>query len=191
MRDIAARAGVSQSLLHHHFGTKETLWNFVGGRIAEDFFSYMAGAIAAEVPVEESIPRVLRSYMMYWQEHPAAFRFNLWRLLDGPTDERQKRSKAISERSVPVFQRAQRSGFVRKDMPAGLTMIVAGSLVQFWLHSQIEMRDALAITGHESMGDEAFLQHVLGLILTEPSSKETSQRNGKGHRIKGKRGKGS
>jgi TetR/AcrR family transcriptional regulator len=30
MRDIAGRAGVSQGLVHHHFGSKEALWTFVG-----------------------------------------------------------------------------------------------------------------------------------------------------------------
>lgn len=30
MRDIAREAGVSQGLLHHHFGGKDGLWRMVG-----------------------------------------------------------------------------------------------------------------------------------------------------------------
>lgn len=166
MRDIAARAGVSQSLVHHHFGTKEALWNFVGERISADFLDFMAEAIPADAPVQESIPRAVRSYMAYWKTHPAAFRFNLWRLLEGPKAEREARSSALNARAVPVFQRAQDAGSVRNDMPAGLAMIITGSLVQFWLHSQTEIRDALAITGDAEMDDETFLNHLLGLVLS-------------------------
>lgn len=168
MRDIAARAGVSQSLLHHHFKSKDALWNLVGERISADFLNYMAELISPDVPPEDSIPRAVRNYMTYWREHPAALRFNLWRLLEGPTSERQSRSRSLNERSVPVFQRAQRAGFIRKDMPAGLAMIIIGSLVQFWLHSQTEIRDALELSGHPRMDDEEFLDYALGLILTGP-----------------------
>src|SRR5262249_58061919 len=87
MRDIAARAEVSQSLLHHHFGTKDALWNLVGERISTDFLHYMADDLAPGVPAAEAVPRALRRYMAYWKERPSAFRFNLWRLLQSPVPE--------------------------------------------------------------------------------------------------------
>ncbi|WP_026869234.1 TetR/AcrR family transcriptional regulator [Inquilinus limosus] len=173
MRDIAARAGVSQSLLHHHFGTKEALWNLVGERISADFLDYMAEAIAPDVPAAESVPRALRSYMAYWKEHPAAFRFNLWRLLEGPAGERKTRSATLNARAVPVFERAHQAGFIRSDMPPGLAMIIGGSLIQFWLHSQTEIRDALAVTGAEPPTDDAFIDCILGLIGPDRTQTET------------------
>lgn len=39
-----------------------------------------------------------------WKEHPAAFRFDLWRLLEGMPEERGKRSKLLNERSAPMIQ---------------------------------------------------------------------------------------
>lgn len=167
MRDIAGRAGVSQGLVHHHFGSKEALWNFVGERISADFLEFMAEAISPDVPAEESVARALGNYMAYWKEHPAAFRFKLWRLLEGPSDEREARSSALNSRAVPVFQRAQEAGFLRSDMPPGLAMIIGGSLVQFWLHSRTEIRDALAVTGDEPPTDAAFIDLVLGLLGTD------------------------
>lgn len=178
MRDIAQHAGVSQGLLHHHFGSKEGLWNVVGERISADFLAYVADAFDPALPPEEAIPRALQTYMRYWKAHPAAFRFNLWRLLEGPTGERKSRSESITGRGVPLFKRAQDAGFVRDDMPAGLAMIIAGSLVQFWLHSQTEVRDALAVTGHAPIGDEEFLERVLDLIRKAPARRRPSRRAG-------------
>lgn len=166
MRDIAARAAVSQSLVQYHFKGKEALWDMVGERISADFLEYVAAEIAPDTPPGESIGRAARRYMAYWKEHPAAFRFNLWRLLEGTPEERGRRSKALNERSVPIIQRAQAAGFIRDDMPAGLVLIILGALVQFWLHSQTEIGDALAATGDTPPEDEAFLEMILGLVRT-------------------------
>lgn len=173
MRDIAKRAGVSQSLVHHHFGSKDALWNFVGERISADFLDYTAQATTAAVG-PQSVANALRTYMAYWRDHPAMFRFNLWRLLEGPKKEREERSKALNNRGVPLFQKAQEAGFLRADMPPGLAMIIGGSLVQFWLHSQTEIRDALAVTGDALPADDEFLDRIvtlLGAPATEDASK--------------------
>ena len=164
MRDIAARADVSQGLVQYHFKGKEALWNMVGERISADFLEYVSEAISSDLPPAEGVGRAVRRYMAYWKEHPQAFRFNLWRLLEGPPEERRKRSKDLNARAVPVFQRAQDAGLIRDDMPAGLAMVVTGALVQFWLHSQTEVRDALAVTDHAAFDDEAFLESILGLV---------------------------
>lgn len=164
MRNIADAAGVSQGLLHHHFGGKDGLWRLIGEKITADFLDHMAKGVDPTSRPEEGIRAMLRSYLNYWKRHPAAFRFNLWRLLDGPRGARQARSDQITRHGVAFVQRAQEAGFVRKDMPPGLALIIGGGLIQFWLHSQLEIRDALAITGDEGLSDEAFLEHILSLI---------------------------
>jgi AcrR family transcriptional regulator len=175
MRDIATRAGVSQSLLHHHFGTKEALWNLVGERISADFLDYMAADLAPDVPADQAVSRALRRYMAYWKERPAAFRFNQWRVLEGPRQERRQRSRSLNARAVPLFRRAQKAGFMRDDVPAGLAMIIGGSLIQYWLHSRLEIGDALAVSGAALPTDEAFIELIAGLI-TGPRSGTRSRR---------------
>ncbi|MPZ41040.1 MAG: TetR family transcriptional regulator [Rhizobiales bacterium] len=164
MRDIAQRAGVSQGLLHHHFQGKEGLWTAVGEQASAEFLVYVSGAVAQDTLDSESIPTAIRTYLQYWREHPDAFRINLWRLLDGPTDERKSRSRSLSERAVPLIKRAQQAGFLRTDMPTGLVLCIAGALVQFWLHSRIEMQDAIEIGGEEMPDDETFIGHIMQLI---------------------------
>jgi TetR/AcrR family transcriptional regulator len=175
-RDIAARAKVSQSLVQYHFKGKDALWNMVGERISADFLEYVAAEISPDVPPGESVGRAARRYMRYWKEHPAAFRFNLWRLLEGTADERSKRSKMLNQGGVPLVQRAQTAGFIRNDMPAGLVLIVLGALVQFWLHSQTEIGDALAVTGEALPTDEAFLEVILGLVRTSPKQAKKTRK---------------
>jgi TetR/AcrR family transcriptional regulator len=173
MRDIAQRAGVSQGLLHHHFQGKEGLWSAVGEQASAEFLTYVSNVVGQETLDADSVPSAIRTYLKYWREHPDAFRINLWRLLDGPTDERKSRSLSLNERAVPLIKRAQQSGFLRTDMPTGLVLCVAGSLVQFWLHSRIEMQDAIEIGGEKMPDDETFIRHIMQLIQSSPGAKSS------------------
>ncbi|MDQ8732307.1 TetR/AcrR family transcriptional regulator [Bradyrhizobium sp. LHD-71] len=164
MREIAQRAGVSQGLLHHHFQGKEGLWNAVGEQASAEFLAYVSGVVAQDTLDSQSIPTAIRTYLQYWRDHPDAFRINLWRLLDGPTDERKSRSRSLNERVVPLIKQAQQSGFLRTDMPTGVVLCIAGALVQFWLHNRIEMQDAIEIGGEEMPDDETFIHHIMQLI---------------------------
>jgi AcrR family transcriptional regulator len=164
MRDIAQRAGVSQGLLHHHFKGKDGLWSAVGEQTSTEFLAYVSKVVAQEALDATSIPNAIRTYLRYWREHPDAFRINLWRLLDGPTDERKSRSRQLNERAVPLITRAQQSGFLRTDLPAGLALCIAGSLVQFWLHSRIEMQDAIEIGGDAMPDDDTFIQYIMQVL---------------------------
>jgi TetR/AcrR family transcriptional regulator len=171
MRDIAQRAGVSQGLLHHHFQGKDGLWSAVGEQASAEFLTYVSQVVGQGTLDADSVPSAIRTYLQYWREHPDAFRINLWRLLDGPTDERKSRSRSLNERAVPLIKRAQQSGFLRSDMPTGLVLCVAGSLIQFWLHSRIEMQDAIEIGGEKMPDDETFIRHIMQLIQSPPGSK--------------------
>jgi len=164
MRKIAERAGVSQPLLHHHFGGKTDLWRTVGDKITADFMTYMTNAVDLALPAPERVKAMLRAYMNYWREHPSAFRFNHWRQMDGPRGEREARAQQMTKNGVAFMQQAQEAGFIRKDMPPGLALIFGGSAIQFWLHSQIEAREALSTSGDKDLTDETFLEHVLSLI---------------------------
>lgn len=164
MRRIAERAGVSQPLLHHHFGSKTELWRTVGERITADFVAYMTDAVDPAQPAADSVRAMFRAYLTYWRKHPSALRFNQWRQMDGPAGERQARSQLMARNGVAFMQMAQKAGYIRKDVPPGIALIFGGSAIQFWLHSQIEVRDALSVSGDRNPTDEAFLEHILCLL---------------------------
>lgn len=167
-REIAAAAGVSPGLIHHHFKDKENLWRLVGERISADFETAVsAGTDAAAPMTAELLRKMVGNYMRYWKEHPLALKFQLWRVLGAPEAERRARSKHLNGIFVPRMRAAQEAGLVRDDVPAGLAMVTAGGLIQYFLHSHIEMEDAIAVTGDKPLDDEALLDYLLGLIVPE------------------------
>ena len=164
VRDITQRAGVSQGLLTHHFGDKERLWNLVGEHVSEDFLDYLGPALQVEHVDAETIPSILAAYMGYWRAHPCALRLQIWRILGAPEAERRARVERLNRRIVPVFVQAQEAGFIRRDVSAGQAMVTTGSVIQYRLHSQLEMQDAINVTGDALPVDEEFLRYVFSLI---------------------------
>ncbi|WP_315832175.1 TetR/AcrR family transcriptional regulator [Bradyrhizobium prioriisuperbiae] len=171
VRDITQRAGVSQGLLTHHFGDKERLWNLVGERVSEDFLEYLGPALEVEQVDAETIPTILAAYMGYWRDHPSALRLQIWRVLGAPEAERRTRVERLNRRIVPIFLRAQEAGFIRSDVPAGQAMVTAGSVIQYRLHSQLEMQDAVSVTGDALPDDAEFLRYAFSLIAARPDER--------------------
>ncbi|ALJ09487.1 MAG: TetR/AcrR family transcriptional regulator [Alphaproteobacteria bacterium] len=167
-RAIALKAGVSQPLLNHHFGGKEGLWRAVGERITSDFIAFMSGAVDPTKPSDAGMVAMLRGYLEFWGDRPLAFRFNRWRRLDGLTDERIDRSEQMTRYGVAFMQKAQVEGVVRDDLPPGLALVMSGGLIQFWLESQIEVRDAVSVTGDADLSDEAFISHIMSMLRADP-----------------------
>ena len=166
-RQIAQAAGVSQPLLNHHFGGKEALWHVVGEQITADFMAFMADAVDLALPPGDAVTAMLRAYLAFWKARPLSFRFNLWRRLDGPPDERVSRLEQMTGPVVALVQRAQDTGFIRNDLPPGLAAIMGGALVQFWLDSQLEVRAALAVSGDEGLVDEEAIDHIVRLLRAQ------------------------
>lgn len=168
VRDIAKRADVSIGLIAHHFDDKDGLWNFVGHRVTEDYVAFMTPVLSVESVDGETIPKVLEAYMSYWLAHPVALRLQVWRASGAPMAERRARVERLNRLTVPLFERAQKAGFVRDDIPAGQAMTTATSLIQYRLHSRLEMDDAIGVTGHVSPSDAEILRYAWSLIAGQP-----------------------
>ncbi|MGE0801972.1 MAG: TetR/AcrR family transcriptional regulator [Lautropia sp.] len=179
-REIAKEAGVSSALIHHHFKDKESLWNLVGSRITEEFVEAANASIdPALIGTSHGVRRMMTAYMRYWREHPRALRFQLWRVLGAPKQERKTRSESLNRMFVPLIQAAQKAGQLRQDVPAGLLLVTAGGLIQFFLHSDVETNDALAATGAPPLTDERALDYLWGLIAEKtPPSAPASRKRG-------------
>ncbi len=83
MREIAARSGVTKSLIHHHFGNKEALWEQVKERA---FSSYAEGQEAelrqADEPDAELLRNAVARYFEFLKEHPEVVRLFAWTHLE-------------------------------------------------------------------------------------------------------------
>lgn len=161
MSQLARAAGVTKSLIHHHFGSKERLWEEVKERFFERYFSdQMAMLEAAGEADLLLLRRSVVTYFRFLQENPAAVRLFAWAHLEGDASCSEM-DAALVEAGAEWIRQAQRRGLLRDDLnPTHVIAVFVMTCTQ-WFEAKSHHRH------WPGMGeDEAFLQDFL-TIFTE------------------------
>ena len=134
MRDISRASGISQPLIHHHFGTKEDLYIAVRRRVAEHYAARFPDvALTTDQPVD--VRAELERFFTFMSDNGALLRLLAWAHLEGnnpmwPSD--MPPMKALIAR----IELAQQTGLVRSDIePANLSIMMVG-LIAHWLDNR-------------------------------------------------------
>lgn len=123
---IAKRAGVTKSLIHHHFGSKEDLWNQVKRRHFETYFERQMELFAETEGTENTESLMRRSivgYFRFLQQNPRSVSFMSWRFVEGE-DPCLDLEDQLFEQGIARIEAAQEAGNLRADIDA-LSMIKA------------------------------------------------------------------
>ena len=129
MRQIANGAGVTQGLVHHHFGTKEALYAAVKDEIVAEMVSAVGGVADLE-PSVESIATAIRAYFDFWLDRPDAVRIRLWARMEG--DWQSWLAAESDEAYLNLIDGAVRRGIVRDDVDPRMILSHGTSLVLGW-----------------------------------------------------------
>lgn len=130
MSEIAEHSGVTKSLIHHHFGSKESLWAEIKRR---RFGSYHAAQLALydRGLTRETIHASMKAYFHFMQANPQVHRMITWMRLEG---DRECADLVVDLRTRGIAQiaAAQRAGVVRSDMPPEHVLMIFLGLVNAW-----------------------------------------------------------
>ena len=172
MRDIARESGVTKSLIHHHFGSKEALWALVKERaIAAYAEAQVAELEAAEEPDAELLREGISSYFRFLQGHPEVVRLFAWTHLDADESCGQLDAELVRLGAERVRQ-AQARGLLRPDVnPAHVvTMFVNGCT--HWFEARAHNSQWPGVGSDEEYLED-FLKILMGGLLPRPP--ETGQ----------------
>ena len=161
MREIAAASGVTKSLIHHHFGSKEALWKAT----KEHAFALYADEQRAELeagslPTAELLRNSVVRYFRFLQQRPEVVRMLAWTHLE--------EDQACSEIDAELVQlgaervrQAQQAGLLRADInPTHVVTIFVHACTQ-WFQARAHHARWPGIGD-----DEAFLQDFLKLFMS-------------------------
>lgn len=134
---VARRIGVTQPLIHYHFGSKEALWRAA----VELAFSYLTGLLedmdtgAADQDPRERLRQVARRFVEFSAKHPEVSRLIIAEsAVPGPRLEwmTEKHLRPLIRR-VEVHFRAGRDAGVVKDLSLeSLIFVFLGALPHFF-----------------------------------------------------------
>jgi TetR/AcrR family transcriptional regulator len=170
---IAARAGVTKSLIHHHFGSKSNLWQTVK---AERMAAYAAEQIVMldSEPLDESLAiRSMVAYFRFLQETPEVIQLLCWMFIE--QDDRDFGGIALQlvDSGIAKFAEGQRLGVIRADLDPRLILAAYLSLVQHWFQDRDFFAARFDSDTPKEQLDEAYLQAVLKIFLDGIRARET------------------
>ena len=124
MSEIAKASGVTKSLIHHHFGSKDELWRAVKEQAFEPFFSGLLEIIRADGPHLEALERTIRFMFGFFRARPDVARLMAWmRMEDGGEQACPDLEGEVVREGLARIAAAQQAGLIRQDLdPASIQL---------------------------------------------------------------------
>lgn len=134
MRDIAQRAKVTQSLLHHHFGTKESLWQIVKSELLNHYFEDIARKVKLAKQDEKKFDLVepLKQRFRFIQNNPDFIRMSLWQYLDDYKHSSTTKGRDLLQYLIESINKAQEAKEIRDDIDPAIIVVVIFVLTSGW-----------------------------------------------------------
>lgn len=149
LSELARAAGVTKSLIHHHFGSKEQLWVAVKQRFFAEYTEGQRAMLENSQPSMELLRNSLIGYFQYLLRKPNFARMNCMMMLEGD-DSCETMFKEIIQNGTIAIRQAQKRGDFRSDISADHILISGLSLVENWFVG----RDRFIASHYEHLSDE-------------------------------------
>ena len=120
---IARRAGVTKSLIHHHFGSKEELWAEIKRRHFEQYYEVQKQLLASSEGTVDLLHQSIVAYFRFLQQDPRSVSFMSWRFVE-EDDSCLGQEDDLFEIGMEKIREAQERGELRADVEP-LSMIKA------------------------------------------------------------------
>jgi len=133
--EVAKLAGVNKSLIHHHFGTKDALWNETKRRIFATYHNIQKELLEKPEGDAELLRISLISYFKFLAERPDFGRMMCMMYLQGDSSCEDLADDLI-QNGVNKIREAQEGGYLRKDLNPVFILISFLSLVEHWFLSK-------------------------------------------------------
>jgi TetR/AcrR family transcriptional regulator len=164
--EIAREAGVTQSLIHHHFGAKSDLWKAVRQHFTEQFTAAQLHHLSEPQAQqgEQLLRRMAMERFRFMKAHPDILRMFTWRTLEGNDvlTEQDCRDLDGFRQSIAALQR---SGVIRVDVKPEYIMIGLNGLLMHWLQSRHLLISWLKREEELERMDEEYLEGALKLFF--------------------------
>ncbi len=160
LRDVAAQAGVTRSLIHHHFGSKEGLWQEVVGRRFRPYARVQHGVLDREELGAEDLAESLGMMFRFLTDNPPVSRLHGW--TNAGAGGGFPESGDLTTRGVARLREMQRAGKLRADLDPAAVLAAFFGLVEHWFQARPALR---ARFGDGLPDDDTYLETAMRMLL--------------------------
>ena len=131
MSEVAKASGVTKSLIHHHFGSKDQLWQEVKHSRFAAYYDRQIELFGRLQPTPDLIRESMRVYFRFLQESPQMLRMMWWMLLSDEQEGNEMMNE-LRDLGVQRIEAAQSEGLLRRDIAPTYILMAFLGLVHAW-----------------------------------------------------------
>ncbi len=176
MRDISEASGVSQPLIHHHFGSKKTLYQEIKRRAIERFWELWIERTASSDKGQEMSPREflcasIEAFFWFVRDNEPIMRLSMWACLEGDTELWPGEQESIEILAQEIAKAQQAEILDKQVSPYMFTIMVEAVTIFWWQYRSNFVRLFSRMGGEEKIGhtsldnlDRMYLSNVLRMF---------------------------
>lgn len=163
---IANRAGVTKSLIHHHFGSKETLWNEVKVRRFSIYSKQQMELLRQQEPSAELLRESMTMYFRFLRDNPELVRLMAWMFLEQDDDEEcADLDRELTLAGIEKIRQSQERGDLREDLNPGFILFTFIGIAQHWYQDKRWMLSKIGLSADSDAIDEAYLGDAVKIFF--------------------------
>jgi TetR/AcrR family transcriptional regulator len=172
MRELAEHSGVTKSLIHHHFGTKEALWEAVKDEAFRLYYEDQKRELeVASEPGPELLRNGVTRYFRFLQANPQVVRLFSWMHLEGDTSCNEMDAELI-ELGARRVREGQEAGVLRDDVnPTHVVTVFINACAQ-WFEVRPQHRNWRGIGSDDEYLEDFLKIFMDGLAPRTPASRD-------------------
>lgn len=164
MATVAKLAGVTKSLIHHHFGSKRELWEAVKGVVMEEYGLKQQRLLAERAPDLRLVEDSIVTYFRFLQQHPNVLRFWNWMTIEGDR-EAPAFSKWLMAQGVETLRRCQLVGEIRDDVAPEYILAQFAVMLRGWFIERPILECSVLAGQSADACDEHYLHAMTRVFL--------------------------
>ena len=161
---IAKQAGVTKSLIHHHFGSKQKLWDEVKVRLFGQYAKGQLAILEQSEPSAELLRESMELYFQFLQRTPQLVRLFAWMFLERD-EECADIEHEILHKGVEALKSTQEAGELRADVDPRHLLVSFLFLVEHWFQSRSHLCRDLELEGSPEELDAAYFQDMMKIFF--------------------------
>ena len=165
LSEISRRAGMTKSLIHHYFGSKENLWQEVKQRRFDHYAQEQMQMLENAEPTADLLSNSVKLYFRFLIKNPEIVRILAWMFLERDQDDCLKKDQQLVEAGVAQIRAGQQAGYLRADVDPRFILFVFLGLVQHWVQDKEHFIHDFGTEGLPADIDEAYLEDMLKIFM--------------------------
>jgi TetR/AcrR family transcriptional regulator len=166
LSEVAERAGVTKSLIHHHFGSKDGLWLEVKVRRFSVYATEQMELLRGQEPSADLLRDSMKMYFRFLRANPEVVRMLAWMFVEGSQDEGcADLDKELTLAGIEKIRQAQARGEIRKDLNPGFVLFTFIGIAQHWYQDKRMMLEKLGLSDASDAVDEAYLEDAVKIFF--------------------------